>query len=120
MKWAEHGGHGGGQWLGCMWDKADITSHQKLGYDVGVVVPESTPRGEVSRIDFPAMDVAEIEIRGGIELEVRAMDWLFGTWLPARGFVPRYQPTFEAWIGRPFAHGLKHFEYLNQLPIVRA
>ena len=119
MQWAERHGLADGQWLGYMWDNPEITAHQNCRYDVGLVVPEKTPRGEVSRIEFPAMQVAEIEIRGAIDLELRALDWLFGTWLPASGFVPTDQPGFEAWIGRPFAHGTEYFEILAQLPVTR-
>ena len=74
------------------------------------------PEGEVSRLVFPAMQVAEVEVRGGLDLELRAMDWLYGTWLPASPFVPANQPCFEAWIGRPFAHGAEHFGLCVQLP----
>lgn len=119
MQWAERHGLAYGQWLGYMWDNPEITAHQNCRYDIGLVVPEKTPRGEVSRIEFPAMQVAEIEIRGGVDLELRALDWLFGTWLPTSGFVPSEQPSFEAWIGRPFAHGTEWFEILAQLPVVR-
>ena len=66
------------------------------------------------------MQVAEVEIRGPIDLEMRALDWLFGTWLPASGFVPTEQPGFEAWIGRPFAHGTNRFELVLQLPVERS
>ena len=52
--------------------------------------------------------------------EVRAIDWLYKTWLPRSGFVPDDQPAFEAWIGRPFAHGLEHFEIACQLPVKSA
>jgi AraC family transcriptional regulator len=38
----------------------------------------------------------------------------------AERFVPDDQPGFEAWIGRPFAHGTEHFELFAQLPIKRA
>lgn len=51
---------------------------------------------------------------------MRALDWMFKTWLPSSGFVPTDQPCFEAWIGRPFAHGLEHFELFAQLPVARA
>jgi AraC family transcriptional regulator len=34
--------------------------------------------------------------------------------------VPDDQPGFEAWIGRPFAHGTEYFELYAQLPIKRA
>lgn len=119
MKWAERRGLADGQWLGYMWDNPEITPHEKCRYDVGLVVPSHTPRGEVSRIEFPPMQVAEIEIRGSIDLELRALDWLYATWLPSSGFVPTDQPGFEAWIGRPFAHGTEYFEILLQLPVER-
>ena len=117
VQWAEARGLADGQWLGYMWDDPEIVAHQKCRYDVGLEVPDVTPCGEVGRIEFPAMQVAEVEIRGTIDLEMRALDWLFGTWLPASGFVPTDQPSFEAWIGRPFAHGTSHFELLGQLPV---
>jgi AraC family transcriptional regulator len=33
------------------------------------------------------------------------------------GFVPAEQPLFEAWIGRPFAHGDQHFELYAHMPV---
>lgn len=119
VQWADARGLGDGQWLGYMWDDPEIVPHQKCRYDVGLEVPDVTPCGEVSRIEFPAMQVAEVEVRGPIDLEMRALDWLFGTWLPASGFVPTEQPGFEAWIGRPFAHGTNRFELVLQLPVER-
>jgi AraC family transcriptional regulator len=74
-------------------------------------------RGEIGRFEFPPMRVAEVALSGGIELEARAIDWLYKTWLPRSGFVPDDQPAFEAWIGRPFAHGIEHFTIACQLPI---
>ena len=118
VRWAEARGLADGQWLGYMWDDPDITAHEQCRYDVGVEVPAPfVPEGEVSRLMLPAMQVAEVEIRGGIDLEMRALDWLSGTWLPASAFVPAEQPCFEAWIGRPFAHGVEHFELRVQLPV---
>lgn len=119
VRWADARELGDGQWLGYMWDDPEVVPHQKCRFDVGLVVPEVTPRGEVGRMEFPAMQVAEVEVRGPIELEMRALDWLFGTWLPASGFIPTEQPGFEAWIGRPFPHGSKHFEIVLQLPVER-
>jgi AraC family transcriptional regulator len=119
VQWADARGLGDGQWLGYMWDDPEIVPHEKCRYDVGLEVPAVTPRGEIGRIEFPAMQVAEVEVRGPIDLEMRALDWLFGTWLPASGFVPTEQPGFEAWLGRPFAHGTKHFELVLQLPVER-
>ena len=40
------------------------------------------------------------------------------TWLPASRYVPDEQPCFEAWIGRPLAHGMEYCELHAQLPVV--
>ncbi len=120
VQWAQRRGLADGQWLGYMWDDPDITAPERCRYDVGVEVPPGfAAEGEAGRLVFPAMQVAELEICGGLALEMRALDWLFGTWLPASGFVPTDQPCFEAWNGRPFAHGGEHFELRLQLPVAR-
>ncbi len=87
---------------------------------MAVVVDDVRPEGEVGRFEFPAMRVAEVAVSGDIKLEQRALDWLFGTWLPQSGFEPDDQPAFEAWTGRPFAHGFEHFELSCQLPVKKA
>lgn len=129
VAWAEERGLADGEWLGYMWDDPELVPHEKCRYDVAVVL-DGAPRagassagledGEVGRFRFPPMRVAELELRGSIELEQRALDWLFRSWLPTSGHAPSDQPAFEAWIGRPFAHGLEHFELRVQLPVVRA
>jgi AraC family transcriptional regulator len=118
--WAEERHLADGQWLGYMWDDPEIVAHHDCRYDVGLDVTDATgaePDGEVGVFEFPAMQVAQLEVRGPIDLEVRALDWLFGTWLPSSGYVPADQPSFEAWIGRPFAHGVDHFELDIQIPV---
>lgn len=62
--------------------------------------------------------MAEIDITGSIDVELRTLDWLYVTWLPTSGYAPAHQPMFEAWNGRPFAHGKQHFELRVQLPVV--
>lgn len=120
LAWALERGLADGQWLGYMWDEPEIVALADCRYDVGLVVDEVEPAGEIGRFEFPPMRVAEVRISGGLELEARAIDWLYRTWLPRSGYVPDHQPAFEAWIGRPFAHGAEHFEIACQLPIVRA
>jgi AraC family transcriptional regulator len=119
VAWAERQGFANGQWLGYQWDNPEITSLDDCRYYVAVEAEQFTPKGEVGRFRFPPMVVAEIEIRGGLELELRALQWLNGTWLPRSGYVPDDHPGFEAWIGRPFAHGTEYFEIRIQLPIRR-
>ena len=119
VAWAEARGLADGQWLGYMWDDPEVVALQDCRYDVGVVIGPTDPTDGVSVLDFPAMRVAEVRIRGDLALETRALDWLFDTWLPASGCLPDDQPGFEAWIGRPFAHGFEHFELALHLPVLR-
>lgn len=119
MAWAEARGLADGQWLGYQWDDPEVVPLEKCRYDVGLEIPERVDvAGEVSTTRFPAMKVAELEIRGSIELEMRAIDWIFTTWLPTSGWAPASQPCFEVWNGRPFAHGMTHFELRMHLPVV--
>ncbi len=120
MTWAKRNSLADGQWLGYQWDNPEITSLEDCQYHVAVEAERFVPRGENGRFRFPPMIVAQVELRGGIDLELRALQWLYGTRLPRSGYVPDDQPGFEAWIGRPFAHGTEHVELNAQLPIKRA
>ena len=115
--WAETQGLADNQWLGYMWEDPEVVDHTLCRYDVALVAPGFTPKGPYGAYTFPPMLVAQIDIRGPIDLEVRALDWLYKTWLPTSGYLPASQPGFEAWHGRPFAHGNEHFELSLQLPI---
>jgi AraC family transcriptional regulator len=115
--WAERHSLADGQWLGYQWDDPEIAALVDCQYYAAVEAEHFVPKGEIGRFRFPPMTVAEVEIRGGLELELRALQWLFGSWLPRSGYVPDDHPCFEAWIGRPFAHGLEHFELRVHLPI---
>jgi AraC family transcriptional regulator len=122
LEWAEARGLADGQWLGYMWDDPEIVALKDCRYDVGLVVPDQPrfePEGEIGRFDFPPMLVAQVEMRGPIDMEMRLLEWFYRTWLPTSGYVPDDQPAFESWIGRPFAHGLDHFELHAQIPVVR-
>jgi len=118
--WAEQHDLAGGQWLGYMWEDPEVTDTKRCRYDAAVEAERFTPEGEVCSHTFPPMLVAQVDIRGPIDVEVRALDWLFKTWLPKSGYVPAAQPAFEAWHGLPFAHGIEHFELSIQLPIESA
>jgi AraC family transcriptional regulator len=120
LAWAVARGLADGQWLGYMWEEPEIVDLVNCRYDAALVVDAFTPSGEIGRFEFPRMRVAEVVLRGDIALEARAIDWLYKTWLPHSGYVPDDLPAFEAWIGRPFAHGNAHFELAIQLPIKRA
>ena len=104
-----------------MWDEPEIVSLENCLYYVGVEVPAGTQTdGEIGVTDFGAMTLATVDIAGSIDLEQRAIDWLYSSWLPTSGFVPSHVPAFEAWRGLPFAHGDAHFELAVQLAVVDA
>jgi AraC family transcriptional regulator len=117
IAWAERHGLADGQWLGYQWENPEIVSLEACQYQVAVEAEHFIPKGEIGKFTFPPMLVAEVELRGGLDLELRALQWLYGSWLPRSGYVPDDQPVFEAWIGRPFAHGLEHFELHVHLPV---
>jgi AraC family transcriptional regulator len=117
MAWATERELEDGQWLGYMWEDPEIVALEDCRYDVALVVDDVVPSGEVGRFLFPPMRVAEVILSGDIELEQRAIDWMYNTWLPQSGYVPDDQPSFESWIGRPFAHGYEHFTIACQLPV---
>lgn len=117
VDWADARGLADGQWLGYMWDDPEVVAAEQCRYDIGLEVDDVAPEGEIGRIEFPPMLVAQLELRGTIDLEMRALDWIFRTWLPSSGYVPASRPCFEAWIGRPFAHGKEHFELYAQIPV---
>jgi AraC family transcriptional regulator len=117
LAWATERGLADGQWLGYMWEEPEIVAPADCRYDAALVVDDVEPAGEIGRFEFPPMRLAEVVLSGDIALEARAIDWLYKTWLPHSGYVPDDQPVFEAWIGRPFAHGNDHFEIACQLPV---
>lgn len=117
LQWAERHALADGQWLGYQWENPELVSLEDCRYHVAVEAERFAPTGEIGRFRFPPMVVAQVELRGGIDLELRALQWLFGTWLPRSGYVPDDHPSFEAWIGRPFAHGHEYFEIYAQLPV---
>ncbi|MEU7869999.1 helix-turn-helix domain-containing protein [Dactylosporangium sp. NPDC049140] len=119
VAWAEARGLAGGQWLGYQWEDPETVPLEQCRYDVAVEIPgDHVVDGEVGVADFPAMTLAEIDVAGPVELELRALQWLYRTWLPASGFVPDHQPCFEAWNGRPFAGGGPDVDLRVQLAVV--
>jgi len=126
LAWARARGLAGGQWLGYQWEDPTLVPLERCRYDVAVEVPadhvvDTRSEGDqVHEARFPPMMVAELEIAGGLEKAIRALEWLYGTWLPASGYAPDHQPCFEAWNGEPYAHGASYFEVRTQLAVVDA
>lgn len=123
VAWARARGLADGPWLGYQWEDPEIVPLDQCRYDVALELPPgATVDGDdaVALATFPPMRVAELAICGGIDLEMRALDWLYRTWLPGSDLVPDHQPVFEAWNGEPFAHGPETFDLRLHLPVVDA
>lgn len=120
VAWARARGLERGQWLGYQWDDPEIVALDQCRYDVGLEIPPDVTVERESGIGvtrFDAMKLAEVTIDGDVALELRALEWLFGTWLPRSGYAPAHEPVFEAWNGLPFAHGTERFDLRVQLAI---
>jgi AraC family transcriptional regulator len=79
MTWAERRGCADSQWLGYQWDNPEVTSLKHCRYYVAVVTEDFAPKGEIGRYQFPPMAIGEVEIRGDINLELRALQWFYGS-----------------------------------------
>ncbi|QJE01510.1 AraC family transcriptional regulator [Massilia forsythiae] len=119
LRWALARGVADGKWLGYSWDEPEVVGIAACRYDIALVVDDVALDGEIGRFDFPPMRVAEVDVDGDLALESRAIDWLYATWLPQSGYMPDEQPMFEAWHGRPYAHGSEHFALACQLAVTR-
>ncbi|MCC4620971.1 helix-turn-helix domain-containing protein [Xanthomonas cassavae CFBP 4642] len=117
LSWARDAGVAHHQWIGYLWDQPRLACADDCRYDVAVEVAHGRPYGDIGLFRFPPMKVAEVVIRGDLQLEARAFTWLRSVWLPASGYLPADLPAFEAWLGLPYAHGNDHFELACQLPI---
>jgi AraC family transcriptional regulator len=123
VEWATARGLEGGQWLGYQWEDPEVTALENCRYDVGLEIPDDAtiePGTEIGVTRFPAMRVAELDLAGPIALEMRAIDYIYQTWLPSSGYVPDHQPGFELWNGLPFAHGGEHFELRIHIAVTDA
>jgi len=120
VEWATTRGLAGGQWLGYQWEDPEIVALENCRYDVGLEISNDVtiePDSAIGVTRFPAMRVAELDLAGPIALEMRAIDFIYRTWLPSSGYVPDHQPGFEAWNGMPFAHGSEHFALRIQIAV---
>ena len=119
LAWADARGLADGQWLGYQWDDPEIVPLEKCRYDIGLEVPDTTVAdGEVSITEFASCSVAESRHRRFRRRRATRPRLALSAWLPTSGYAPAHQPMFEAFNGRPFAHGREHFELRVQLPVV--
>lgn len=118
VAWAEERECVDGQWLGYQFENPELTALEDCRYNVAVELDRNLDaEGEVGIFYFPPMLVAEVAMKGDLFLELRLLQWLYGSWLPRSKYVPADHPCFEVWKGRPFADGIESFELRIHLPI---
>jgi AraC family transcriptional regulator len=82
VAWAESRGQADRRWLGYPSDDPEIVVLEDRRHDVAVEADRVELEGDVGRFEFPAMKVVRIGMFGGVDLELRALGRLYGTWLP--------------------------------------
>lgn len=118
--WAGERGLSGGEWLGIQWDDPEVVALEDCRYDVALVVGADVRIDDgVSQTTLPAMRVAEVAMVGDVDLELRAIDWLYRTWLPRSGHLPAELPAMEAWEGVPSIDADGSFRLRIVLPLQR-
>jgi hypothetical protein len=70
VAWAERHALADRQWLGYQWDNPELVALKDCQYHVAVEAERFVPKAEVGRFRFPPMVVTQVEVRGGIELEL--------------------------------------------------
>lgn len=77
-------------------DDPNITEEAKLRTSVSITVPENTDvGGEIGKMTIPAGKYALTRFELSSSEYEAAWNWVYGTWLPASGYVPDDRPCFE-------------------------
>jgi len=77
-------------------DDPKITEEAKLRISVSLTVPSETDvDGEIGKMAIPAGKYAITRFELGPTEYGEAWNWVYGTWLPASGYVPDDRPCFE-------------------------
>ena len=118
MAWARERSLTHGTWLGIQWDDPEVVALDDCRYDVAVVVPPDVRVDEgVSQTTLPRMLAATVAIVGDVQLELRAIDWLYRTWLPLSGYLPG-APAMEVWDGDPVPDADGRYRLRVTLPLL--
>ena len=77
-------------------DDPNITEESKLRTSVSVTVPADTEvSGEIGKMTIPSGKCAIARFELSASEYEEAWNWVYGTWLPASGYVPDDRPCFE-------------------------
>ncbi len=119
VAWGEQQGLSGPPLSGRSLDDPAVTPMAHYRFDWCLEVPDHTaPDGEIAVRDVPALRWATVPMCGPTSLEQRALDYLFGTWLPTSDLEPAQEPMAEWYRRSPLELGWQTFDLTVALPVV--
>ena len=120
MTWYEGLGYNriGSRRFGMSIDDPDATPANFYRYDFSVEIEDSfQPEGLIEKVEIPSGLYAVVHCQGDIIKVGQAWDYLFKTWLPESGYVPRHFPAVEEFLKGPEEIGWEAFDILCKIPI---
>jgi DNA gyrase inhibitor GyrI/AraC-like DNA-binding protein len=122
MTWGRrHGLVPSAQLIGMSQDDSDITPMKKYRFDWCLILPpDLKPEGEDGEVSvgaIPANRFAAVHVRGDIQKELQAWQYLFHDWLPRSGYQPTHDPAMELYRAHPLEIGWERFDMDCCVPV---
>lgn len=99
-------------------DDPNVTPSQRYRYDFAVANPAGKKvSGRVEEGEIPGGLYASLHCIGDLQRVAQAWDFLYRSWLPESGYVPRHYPAVEAFLKGPEEIGWDQFDMRCSVPI---
>lgn len=120
MSWYEARGHHrtGSRRYGMSIDDPDVTPANLYRYDFAVGLEDAfEPEGLIEATEIPGGTYAVLACQGDLATVAQGWDYLYKSWLPTSGYVPRHHPAVEEFLKGPEQIGWEQFDLLLKIPI---
>lgn len=120
MKWFEsHGGTRlGSRRFGMSVDDPEVTPANLYRYDFAVAMSADFEEQDlIEKGTIPGGWYAIVHCQGDLPKVAQAWDFLYKSWLPQSGYVPRHFPAVEEFLKGPEEIGWESFDLLCKVPI---
>ncbi len=122
IKWAEENNHvykGPMRRFGMSVDNVDVTPAGKYRYDFALVIDGSfKSSGLIEKGRIEGGSFATVHVKGNLSKVAAAWDYLYKSWLPESGYVPRHQHALEEFIQGPEDIGWETFNLNCRIPLL--